>query len=100
MLRRKALSRPRINQVLVYTTSHDERRVKIANQNRREFAAKKVTIHVQVFGKKKVIDVTEVQRYRENGCSIFVTRNRVTEVLPPLSATDEKVSDCLTFKSY
>lgn len=100
MLRRKALTRPRINQVLVYTTSQDKRRVETANQNRREFAAKKVTIHVQIFGKKRVIDVTEVQRYRENRCSIFVTRNRVTEVLPPLSTTDLNSPDGLTFKSY
>lgn len=100
MLRRKALTRPRINQVLVYTTSQDKRRVETANQNRREFAAKKVTIHVQIFGKKRVIDVTEVQRYRENGCSIFVTRNRVIEVLPPLSTTDLNSPDGLTFKSY
>ena len=96
MLRRKALARPRINQVLVYTTSQERRHQELANQNRREFAAQKVIIHVQVFGKKRMIDVTEVQRYRENGCSVFVTRNRVTEVLPPLSTTDLNVSDCLT----
>lgn len=97
MLRRKVSARPRINQVLVCTTSQDKRLVASANQHRKEFVAQRVTIHVQIFGKRKVIDVTEVRRYRENGCSIFITRNRVTEVLPPLSTTDLDVSGCSTF---